>query len=466
MKPIILTGLMLLLLLTSCSSSSDSSDVVPQPDNGNGNPTEQPQRSIGFAGFFDDGVSETASAPATRGVGDGEFTNADLQASGFGVYCWYTGLNYVDPAFTAPNTHIKDYLGENGRLLMNNQKVEWKDWNGTGNVWGYTPKKYWPLNDAEMLTFRAYAPYVSYQLQMDGNGMPSVPVVVTNQDYHNGQQHDPLWGTGRLLNGTEYKPLPDRASYDTDEDFEEALKNYYRYGSPYDNITYKMSGDWRDKPTDHDPADTRNGYIDWYFHHGMSKLMFTCSVLQDPGCDRVVIRSIQIEDLYTQGLLSLSSPTASESEKPIWPEDQRSGNMKVKLDGATTGDGGTTWTPGDLAQAPGDDTDPSYHPYPFVITTSTTQATDPADLLTHGLLIIPRDFTSEPMKVTITYSIDTDPTELIAEGTIERNFEGNTSYTVRLKLTPSTRGLEISLVQGAFTPWQVTVIGTHEVYNW
>ena len=70
------------------------------------------------------------------------------------------------------------------------------------------------------------------------------------------------------------------------------------------------------------------------------------------------------------------------------------------------------------------------------------------------------------MKVTITYSIDTDPTELTAVGTIERNFEGNTSYTVRLKLTPSTRGLEISLVQGAFTPWQVTVVGTHEVYNW
>ena len=141
MKPIILTGLMLLLLLTSCSSSSDSSDVVPEPNNGNGNPVEQPQYPIGFAGFFDDGVGEMASAPATRGVGDGEFTNTDLQASGFGVYCWYTGLNHFDPAFTAPNTHIKDYLGENGNLLMNNQKVEY-----TGGVWTYTPKKYWPLD--------------------------------------------------------------------------------------------------------------------------------------------------------------------------------------------------------------------------------------------------------------------------------------------------------------------------------
>lgn len=462
MKQKILTGLMLLLLLTSCSSSSDSSDVVPQPDNGNGNPTEQPQRAIGFAGFFDDGVGEMASAPATRGVGDGEFTNADLQASGFGVYCWYTGTdNYIT------DNDIKAITKD---ILMLNQHVVYNN-----GLWTYSPSKYWPLNDAEMLTFRAYAPYVSYQLQTNATtGLPQLPVVLGTEtvgnvvygtDYRNGKQHDPLWGTGRLVNGTgEYNPLPNRASYDTDEDFEEALKEYYRYGTLYDNITYEMSGDNRLKETL--PADTRNGYIDWYFHHGMSKLMFTCSVIQDPGCDKVIIKSIQIEDLYTQGLLSLSSPTASESEKPIWPEAQRSGNMKVKLDGATTGDGGTTWTPGDLAQAPGDDTDPSYHPYPFVITTSATQATDPADLLTHGLLIIPRDFTSEPMKVTITYSIDTDPTELTAEGTIERNFEGNTSYTVRLKLTPSTRGLEISLVQGAFTPWQVTVVGTHEVYNW
>lgn len=459
-KENILTGLML-LLLTACSSSSDSVDVVPEPNNGDGNRNgsyEQSQRSIGFSGFFDDGVGEMASAPATRGVGDGEFTNADLQASGFGVYCWYTG------AVPYPiNTDIRPITKD---ILMLNQKVEYKN-----GLWTYSPSKYWPLKDDEVLTFRAYAPYVSYQLQTNATtGLPQLPVVLGTEtvgnvvygtDYRNGKQHDPLWGTGRLLNGTEYNPLPERATFATDEDFEEALKNYYRYGSLYDNITYKMSGDWR-----HDPADTRDGTIDWYFHHGMSKLMFTCSVIQDPGCDKVIIKSIQIEDLYTQGLLSLSSPTASESEKPIWPEDQRSGNMKVKLDGATTGDGGTTWTPGDLAQAPGDDTDPSYHPYPFAITTSTTQATDPADLLSHGLLIIPRDFTSVPMKVTITYSIDDDEEVLTAWGNIEQDFKGNTSYTARLSLTPSTRGLEISLVQSAFAKWETTVQGEHEVYNW
>ncbi len=428
-----------MLLLTSCSSSSDSSDVVPQPDNGNGNPTEQPQRAIGFAGFFDDGVSEMASAPATRGVGDGEFTNADLQASGFGVYCWYTGTdNYIT------DNHIKDITKD---ILMLNQKVEYKN-----GLWTYSPSKYWPLKDDEVLTFRAYAPYVSYQLQTNATtGLPMLPVVVTKDDYHEGKQHDPLWGTGRLVNTEteEYYPLPDPAN-------EEALKAYYRYGTLYDNITYKMSGDWRDQPTDHTPADTRNGYIDWYFHHGMAKLMFACSVIQDPGCDRVIIRSIKIEGLYDQGLLSLSSSTTSASDKPSWT--QKAGNMTVTLE-----EHDPNTQPGDLAPTPGAE---EGHEYPFVITTSTTQATDPVDLLSHGLLIIPRDFTSDGMKITITYSIDDDEEVLTAKGNIEQDFKGNTSYTARLSLTPSTRGLEISLVQSVFTLWSHAGTADHTVYNW
>lgn len=474
MKPIILTGLMM-LLLAACSSSSDSSDVVPEPNSGNSS-YEPSQRSIGFVGQFADDEGGAAAARATRGAmrrtgdpepGDGEFTTADLQASGFGVYCWYTG----NTAY-ASGTDIKSVTRT---LLMLNQKVEYKN-----DLWTYSPSKYWPLNQnavsPDLLTFRAYAPYVSYQLQTDETtGLPMLPValgtetretVLYGTDYHSGTQHDPLWGTGKLVQATgehagEYYPN------NPEPPAEPLYPDNKRYGTHYDNITYKMSGDWRDKPTDHDPADTRNGYIDWYFHHGMSKLMFTCSVIQDPGCDKVVIKGIKIEKLYTQGLLSLNSPTASASEKPSW--DQRDGNMVVALNGATTTDGGSTWTAGDLAPIPDPEHPENPHPtkpYPFVITTSSTQATTPVDLLSHGLLIIPRDFTSEAMTVTITYSIDNDVEELKATGTIEQEFLGNTSYTLKMNLTPSTRGLEISLVQSAFTPWQSTVEGTHEVYNW
>ena len=442
-----MVALMAVVTFAACSDS-DSADDPLQPA---ADQTSKAKREMGFSCSF--------AEPTTRAAGDGEYTTAMLQASGFGVYCWYTGSTHFDPAFTAPNTHIKDFLGTNGQLLMNNQKVTY-----SGGVWTYTPKKYWPINQEELLTLRAYAPYTSY-VMTDVHGMPQLPVVLGTEtrgdvvygtDYHNGVQHDPLWGTGRLvLPGGEY----------------DRVAGHEKYGSLYDNITYEMSGDNRLKETT--PADTRNGTIDWFFHHGMSCLMFTCTVIADPGCDKVTIQSIEIGDLYTRGLLSLSSPTATESEKPIWPIDQRAGDMKVKLEGATTEDEGTTWTPGDLAPIPDPEHPENPHPtnpYPFVINiTDSSQPTGPVNLIdpNKGLLIIPREFaTGEGMKVTVTYTIDNESDLLIAVGTVKRNFDGNTKYTVELKLTPATKGLVIEIVQSAFTPWYDGGTGESDVYNW
>lgn len=414
------------LIFAACSDNGSADEALtPAADQ-----TEKGGREMGFSCSFAEAVTRAAADPDP---GDGEYTTEMLKASGFGVYCWYTGSTHFDPAFTAPNTHIKDYLGENGTLLMNNQKVVW---DVDKEVWTYTPKKYWPINQEELLTLRAYAPYTSY-VMTDEHGMPQLPVVLGTRtadtriygtDYHNGTQHDPLWGTGRLvLPSGEYDPGT-------------------TYGHLYNNITYEMSGDHRLKETT--PADTRNGTIDWYFHHGMSCLMFTCSVVADPGCDKVTIQSIEIGDLFTRGLLSLSSPTASESEKPIWNECD--GNMRVRLSNAE------------------DSTDLARKLFEIDTKLTPPRETDPDNLLRHGLLIIPRNYPSrdEEMKVTVFYTIDNDPTLLIAVGTIERNFQGNTKYTVGLKLTPSTGGLDIQLVQSAFTPWSDGGTGEHEVYNW
>ena len=411
------------LIFVACSDS-DSADDPLQPA---ADQTTTAKREMGFSCSF--------AEPTTRAAGDGEYTTEMLQASGFGVYCWYTGSTHFDPAFTAPNTHIKDYLGENGQLLMNNQKVTY-----SGGVWSYTPKKYWPINQEELLTLRAYAPYTSY-VMTDVHGMPQLPVVLGTttknarlygNDYHEGSQHDPLWGTGRLvLPGGEY----------------DRVAGHEKYGSLYDNITYEMSGDNRLKETT--PADTRNGTIDWFFHHGMSCLMFTCTVIADPGCDKVTIQSIEINDLYTRGLLSLSSPTATESEKPIW--NQRDGNMRVRLSNAE------------------DSTDLASKPLKIDITDS-SQPTGPVNLIdpNKGLLIIPRDHSEgEGLQVKIIYKIDTDSEPMPpAVGTIKRNFEGNTKYTLKMKLTPTTGGLEIETVQSAFTQWSDGGSGEHEVYNW
>lgn len=419
-----------MLLLAACSSSSDSVDVGSEPDHGNGS-YEQSQRSIGFSGQFADEEGGAASARTTRGVGDGEFslTNEELQASGFGVYCWYTGTKeYL-------TGHIKDYTDN---ILMLNQKVEYKN-----SQWTYAPSKYWPLKDNEKLTFRAYAPYVSYQLQTDETtGLPMLPVVVTKDDYHNGTQHDPLWGTAKY------------GGSDGDEGT--------TYGVLYDNYTYTMSGSTTGK-------DARDGIVDWYFHHGMSKLMFTCSVIQDPGCDNVTIKSIKIESLYTQGLLSLSSGTTQKADKPDW--EQKAGDMTVTLNGATTEDEGHTWTAGDLAPIPDPEHPENPHPttpYPFVITIDNpSQPTPYIPLLSKGLLIIPRNhLIGDGLKITVTYTIDTDTTPLKATATVKNNFQGNTSYTLGLSLTPSTKGLEITMVQSAFTTWSDGGEIERWVYNW
>ena len=391
-----------------------SSDEVERPQ-------QMQQRAVGFSARIAENKNDaTRGARTTRTApepGDGELTTALLQTVGFGVYCWYTGstdVTFTNAKGTTPSAHISTYTRT---LLMQNQRVTYSN-----SKWDYTPSKYWPLNSSEKLTFRAYAPYVSYELQTSDEGMPLLPVVVTADDYKNGSQHDPLWGTSR------HEGTDDEGT---------------TYGTLYNNYTYANSGDHYTDPVG---GDARNGFIDWYFHHGMTRLIFQCFVIQEPGCDSVTIKSITVSDLYTRGLLNISSPTASSAitDKPIWTE--RGGSMTVNIEEDY------------LASKP------------LVIRTDMVPPTvsDTISVLGKGLLIIPRAYNElNPLTVTITYTIDEDDTELTAEGIInDREFYGNTSYTLNMKLTPTTQGLDITLVQSAFTPWKDGGSGTHTVYNW
>lgn len=410
---------LLLLLLTACGGGGGESigggEVVTPPTNpeqGGGDPPYSAGPAMAFSAVFADREGEKPANAPTRGVGDGEFglDNEALQASGFGVYCWYTGSNNYPEG-----SDIRSLNNPKPTILMLNQQVIY-----SGGQWTYSPTKYWPLDASEKLTLRAYAPYVSYQLQTNATtGLPMLPVVVKNDDYQNGTQHDPLWGTSK------------HGGSDWVSDDDDGTK----YGVLYNNYTYAMSGNKTSK-------DERDGYIDWYFHHGMSKLMFACTVIKDPGCTKVTIQSIKIENLYTQGLLSLGSPTERNTDKPDW--DQRDGSMTVDI--------ATEY----LAQ----------NPFEITITDS-SQPTGPFDLLSKGLLIIPRDFrTGDKLRISVTYTIDSDATPLTAKAEIGSLFAGNTTYTLKMNLTPSTKGLEITMVQSAFTKWGNETEGEHEVYNW
>ena len=355
----------------------------------------------------------------TRAGGGGELTTASLQATGFGVYCWYTedrDVAFTDSKGTTPSTHISTYAKY---MLMRNQKVEWKKWDGESNPasWNYTPSKYWPLDPREKLTFRAYAPYSNYQLTDGTTGLPLLPVVVDADDYHNNTQPDPLWGTSK---------------HDGTVDGDDAELNNEVYGRLYNNYTYPMSGTLL-------AADERDGCIDWYFHHGMAKLIFWGMLSEDSNesVDEVTITGITLTPLYNQGLLDISSPVGDASDKPYW--EDCSGTMSVTIDGDDLRD---------------DNNDPTN----VINTTSMTQLTS------KGLLIIPRNFSElTPMTLTVTF-LNGKGDEVSMSSEITQKFQGNTVYTLKMTVS-NILYVEIDVVQSAFDNWE-DQSADHTVYNW
>lgn len=391
---------------TPTPTPTNPTDPEPTPI-----PTPQPAEpqpvAIGFRADLSDAVATTRSAPDP---GDGVLTTELLQGKGFGVYCWYTGA----ADFTTPSASIN--------MLMRNQKVEWKS-----TKWDYSPSKYWPLDSEEKLTFRAYAPYTDY-IVTDASGMPQLPVVVSATDYHDGTQHDPLWGTGK---------------HDGTVDSDDAATDNEVFGKHYDNYTYNMSGSLL-------AADSRDGVIDWYFHHGMAMLVFNARLEDKSSDEQVYITNITITPLHNQGLLDISSPATSSSAKPTW--EDRAGAMTVDLQGWN----GTASVDLDeyiIKKGEKDDEDK-----PIFRT-----LTDP------GLLVIPRDFKSPntPLTISVTYKRSPeDAKDFTVTTTIDsQEFLGNTIYTLNLTVG-SALVAEITSVNVATSNWTNIEGKEHEVYNW
>lgn len=367
-------------LLLSCSSDLPEQSEVQQP--------------IGFRAEVIEG--------GTRTVGAGELTTALLQTEGFGVYCWYTGTaNFTTPKPTSARTgSTQPYL-----MLMRNQKVMYE-----GGAWNYSPSKYWPEDPDEKLTFRAYAPYRNY-LVTDANGMPQLPVVVAATDYHNGTQHDPLWGTGK------------RGGTDNDAGT--------TYGLLYDNYTFIQSGNDLSK-------DSRDRFIDWYFHHGMAKFILNAKLDPTSTVTTFTVNAITLSPLYNQGLLDISSPATSATDKPNWTDGD--GDMTIALSSSDLKSGVTI--------AVGDDFKP---------------------LLDYGVLVIPRDYSNgtpgdtsddTPLIVTVSYTADgVDQTvrARLSDFIDAARVEGNTVYSFNLTINPILGSIAVTLRVDLY--WQVGSYG-------
>lgn len=115
---------------------------------------------------------------------------AEVKASGFGVFAYYThNVDFADATAT-PN-------------FMNNQKVQWGKPTGstsTTDDWYYTPVKYWPNNPGDKVSFFAYAPYSeSAPVPTFSNGELSLSFTVQPEAKN---QSDLLWSKTNNIDRT------------------------------------------------------------------------------------------------------------------------------------------------------------------------------------------------------------------------------------------------------------------------
>ena len=97
-------------------------------------------------------------------------TTSTLYSKGFGVFAYYK-------ATTKPD-------------FINNSKVTSDN---SGKTWNYSPKKYWPHDQADKIDFYAYAPYSAMQ-QIDGTTMS----FTVNQAVS--EQIDFVWSNSKTTN--------------------------------------------------------------------------------------------------------------------------------------------------------------------------------------------------------------------------------------------------------------------------
>jgi hypothetical protein len=207
------------------------------------------------------------------------------------------------------------------------------------------------------------------------------------------------------------------------------------YGELYNNYNLTMSGDKKLQ------ADSRDGVIDWFFHHGMAKIELQAQLQEkEPGASSHITKVV-IGPLYNQGLLDIfSSKTENNAQKPLWTE--RSPGIGTDEDIFSVELGyNHNGTHNDLAYIELDD-----------------QAYQ--RILENGLLIIPRNYTAEhPLHITITYEETNGATtiEKVLDGTIAINLQGNTVYSLQALLDVEDDALYISSFINLY--WQT---GAHD----
>ncbi len=146
------------VLLAGCSKESGGEIIVPDVPQQNGyTPSTTP---VGFAagGDFEGGVDD-GWKPVSKVVGKTRAGSDFAEGSVIGVFGYYTGSTVWT---TASNTATPNF--------MYNEEVE----KGT-SAWDYSPKKYWPNNPDDKVSFFAYYPHTNLLKNYFSNNIISFP---------------------------------------------------------------------------------------------------------------------------------------------------------------------------------------------------------------------------------------------------------------------------------------------------
>ena len=423
------------------------------------------QNADGGAVLFDVYTQRTT----TRAGETGSITSADLRSNstdlgkaGFGVFGYYTNSSTYDQQ-AIPN-------------FFYNQKVYWN-----GAAFEYTPIKYWPnefgstanSEDADKVTYFAYAPWVSVNPSTGKPNGSSDPDVLSDLQ---------KWGINSMTtNSTTGDPqIKYIASFDQaksvdlcwgvcDETswqkIQDGKSQTFALGMPWENVER--------------PANT-NQRLKFTFKHATAQLKVNIDAFVDginnvnsvAAGTKVYVRAISFEGLAAKGSLNLNNREAG-ANKAYWMDyngvnDLPMGETVTIYDGRKDGKEGTPsgeatnekalglnpnlvqstlWTP-----ATGDPA-----PMPGVTNVSQPLFCNGAAPATEPIYVIP---TGDPVKVTITYDIETADDQLStyvsdatqhgssienviwknitfgkdAEGKDINTFENGKSYTINLHL--------------------------------
>ena len=425
-------------MFTACTSESDNS----------------PSAKISY-----ESVAAAQQVPVTFGTYIGEQaitragykgsinTPAELQAQSFGVFAYYSegdgsSAGAYNSSTSAPN-------------FMWNQEVTYS------SGWTYTPVKYWP-NEADtntdvdgsatttsgkdVLSFFAYAPYVSPTTKSDGTFSPAQADGIT-QLSGNTVAGDPkvTYAVATDADNTVDLLWAVAAADQTTPTVTGGTWSNVLAGKPFINLVKPMLAAT--------PASTP---INFSFKHALAKLVFTVegefdevstdNNNVDTSKTRIVIDNVAITSTFnTNGILNLNNGTAN---VPNWT---LGGTANLALNINNDDIVGTTAGSAGLKYNSGTDT---FAGQPLGVTKTPQHLMD-ADGTTKFFALIPQ---TANMTITITYHVFTLDTNLangyskitnvITKTISSLALAGSNAYTINMRL-----GMETVSFNASVAPW-------------